>query len=151
MFIAFCKTRGKKKKRILFPGPSPNPSPNPNPKTLTQHWDIIETDQTLTKLFSTPQLSYRREKALSNPLVSAKTLGKVPPPTTNIPLKTSSENYRVKPCHHALCATCPKLLSYHTITSTVTKQPFLRHIKVTINWLEGCEMHTGTNHLREQL
>ena len=131
----------------LQPPPNPNPYPNPNPnpnlnpitprlitsyspsltnlyKTLTLHWDLIETNPALTLLFSKPQLSYRKEKALSNHLVSAKTLGKPPPPTTDIPLQISSKCYRVKPCHHALCATCPKLLSYHTITSLVTKHTY---------------------------
>ena len=92
---------------------------------MTENIDrAVFTDQTLTQMFSTPQLSYRKEKALSNHRVSARTLREIPPNTTDIPLQISSENYRVKTCHRALCSTCPILLSYHTISSSVTQQPF---------------------------
>ena len=41
-------------------------------QTLTHHWDLISKDRNLTQLFSTPQLCFRREKAVSNHLVSAR-------------------------------------------------------------------------------
>ena len=91
---------------------------------LTHHWDLISKDRNLTQLFSTPQLCFRQEKAVSNHLVSAKTLGRPPPPTADIPLQISTTAKRVKPCNHLLCLTCPKLLSYNVIHSSITHQPF---------------------------
>ena len=71
-------------------------------QTLTHHWDLISKDTNLTQLFPTPQLCFRQEKAVSNHLVSAKTLGRPPPPTTNVPLLISTTAKRVKPCNHPL-------------------------------------------------
>ena len=127
------------------PNPNPNPYPNPNPhpnaitprfittyspslqhlhKTLTLHWDLISQDNHLNQLFSTPQLSFRRDRALSNHIVRAVTTGDPPPPTTDIPLQISLLTPRVKPCRHPLCLTCPRLLSYNVIHCSTTKQPF---------------------------
>ena len=79
-------------------------------QTLTHHWDLISKDTNLKQLFSPPQLCFRREKAVSNHLVSAKRLGRPPPPTANVPLQISTTAKRVQPCNHPLCFTCPKLL-----------------------------------------
>ena len=87
-------------------------------QTLTHHWDLISKDTNLTQLFSTPQLCFRWEKAVSNHLVSAKILGRPPPPTADVPLQISTTAKRVKPCNHPLCLTCPKLLSYNIIHSS---------------------------------
>ena len=57
---------------------TPSPSLTHLYQTLTHHWDLISKDTNLTQLFSTPQLCFRREKAVSNHLVSAKTFGRPP-------------------------------------------------------------------------
>ena len=80
--------------------------------------------RTRTSHNSTPQLYFRREKAVSNHLVSAKTLGTPPPHTADLPLQVSTTARRVKPCNHPLCLTCAKLLSYNVIHSSITHQPF---------------------------
>ena len=45
-----------------------------------------------------PQLCFRREKAVSNYLVSAKALGRSPPPTADVPLQITTTAKRVQPC-----------------------------------------------------
>ena len=72
---------------------------------------------TITSKFIEIKLKWEGENSFEPPGFSEDTRKGT---TTDVPIKISTENYWVKPCHRALCATCPKLLSYHTIT----KQPF---------------------------
>ena len=118
---------------------NPNPNPIPNSKTiprfitpyspylntlrqvLTDNWELISKDEQLCQLFEEPQLCYKKNTSISNLIVRATTTGPYPSIITDLPLEIPCLHPRIKPCNNARCRTCPNILPYSAIHSSLGK------------------------------
>ena len=107
------KEKGEKSQRVPLVI-NYHPNFKQAPSILHKNWNLIQKDQTLSKLFpSTPVTAYRRPKSLRDILVKA-----------NIKKKSNSSPGGYTRCNRTNCLCCKAALTESTFQSAVTQEKF---------------------------